>query len=167
MPPRPLSRRKAGNGSRRGNGAPRSPRGNGAPRSGQARASGRPAPSRPAYDWLRLAGIQAYGHLGVTAKERELGQRVEVDVELAYAPTARRKPDSLAEYIDYEEVGRMVRSQIEMSRCKLIETLAEELALLLLEEFETPQVRVRLRKLHVPVSGFTGVPEIEIERARE
>ena len=160
MPPRPLSRRKAGNGSPRGNGAPRSAR-------PARQASGRPTHPPPAYDWLRLAGIQAYGHLGVTAKERELGQRVEVDVELAYAPTARRKPDSLAEYIDYEEVGRMVRSQIEMSRCKLIETLAEELALLLLEEFETPQVRVRLRKLHVPVSGFTGVPEIEIERERE
>ena len=161
MPPRPLSRRKAGNGSARGNGAPR-----GARTARHARG-GRPAPSRPVYDWIRLAGIQAYGHLGVTAKERELGQRVEVDVELAYAPTARRKPDSLAEYIDYEEVGRLMRSQIEMSRCKLIETLAEELALLLLEEFETPQVRVRLRKLHVPVSGFTGVPEIEIERERE
>jgi dihydroneopterin aldolase len=166
MPPRPLSRRKAGDGSPA---SARSPRGNGAPRRARAarQASGRPTHAPPAYDWLRLAGIQAYGHLGVTAKERELGQRVEVDVELAYAPTARRKPDSLAEYIDYEEVGRMVRSQIEMSRCKLIETLAEELALLLLEEFETPQVRVRLRKLHVPVSGFTGVPEIEIERERE
>lgn len=143
MPPRPLSRRKTAH-----NGTPR------------------PHRTTHPYDWLRLDGIQAYGHLGVTAKERELGQRVEVDVELAYAPTARRKPDSLAEYIDYEEVGRMVRSQIEMSRCKLIETLAEELALSLLEEFETPQVRVRLRKLHVPVSGFTGVPEIEIERSR-
>ena len=130
------------------------------------RTHSRAAHAQP-YDWLRLDGIQAYGHLGVTAKERELGQRVDVDVELAYAQTARRKPDSLAEYIDYEEVGRMVRSQIEMSRCKLIETLAEELALSLLEEFETPQVRVRLRKLHVPVSGFTGVPEIEIERERE
>lgn len=162
MPPRPLSRRKAGNGSARGNGAPRTARGT-RHASGGRQTQARRSP----YDWIRLAGIQAYGHLGVTAKERELGQRVEVDVELAYAPTARRKPDSLAEYIDYEEVGRMVRSQIEMSRCKLIETLAEELALLLLEEFETPQVRVRLRKLHVPVSGFTGVPEIEIERERE
>ena len=147
MSPRPLPRRKASH-----NGTPR-----------PHRPAGR---TTHAYDWLRLDGIQAYGHLGVTAKERELGQRVEVDVELAYASTARRKPDSLAEYIDYEEVGRMVRSQIEMSRCKLIETLAEELALSLLEEFETPQVRVRLRKLHVPVSGFTGVPEIEIERSR-
>jgi hypothetical protein len=25
---------------------------------------------------------------------------------------------------------------------------------------------VRLRKLHVPVSGFSGVPEIQIERGR-
>ena len=143
MPPRRLSPRSA---------APARPRGQGA---------------APGHDWLRLLGIQAYGHLGVTAKERELGQRVEVDVEMAYAPTVRRKPDSLAEYIDYEEVGRMVRSQIEMSRCKLIETLAEELALALLQEFETPRVRVRLRKLHVPVSGFSGLPEIEIDRERE
>jgi dihydroneopterin aldolase len=128
----------------------------------------RPARSLPAsaYDWLRLVGVQAYGHLGVTAKERDLGQRVEVDVELAYPPPRSRKADSLEACIDYEEVSRLVRSQIEMSRCKLIETLAEELALLLLEEFETPRVRVRLRKLHIPVSGFSGIPEIEVERSR-
>jgi 7,8-dihydroneopterin aldolase/epimerase/oxygenase len=117
-------------------------------------------------DWLRLAGIQAYGHLGVTSKERDLGQRVEADVEIAYEPSPRRKPDSLEAFVDYEELGRLVRTQIEMSRCKLIETLAEEVALALLEEFRTPRVRVRLRKLHVPVSGFSGVPEIVIERGR-
>ena len=117
-------------------------------------------------DWLRLAGIQAYGHLGVTSKERDLGQRVEADVEIAYEPSPRRKPDSLESFVDYEELGRLVRTQIEMSRCKLIETLAEEVALALLEEFQTPRVRVRLRKLHVPVSGFSGVPEIVIERGR-
>jgi 7,8-dihydroneopterin aldolase/epimerase/oxygenase len=157
MPPRPPSRRSA-----RGKASPA-----GAPtRAASARRSGDARRSGSGLDWLRLSGIQAYGHLGVTAKERELGQRVEVDVELAYAPTARRKPDSLVEFIDYEEVGRMVRSQVEMSRCKLIETLAEELTLALLEEFDTPQVRVRLRKMHVPVSGFSGVPEIQIERGR-
>jgi dihydroneopterin aldolase len=129
------------------------------------RANGRPAiPVQ--YDWLRLQGVEAYGHLGVTAKERDLGQRVEVDLELAYPVPRTRRPDSIDACIDYEEVGRMVRTQIERSRCKLIETLAEELALLLLEEFDTPRVRVRLRKLHIPVSGFSGVPEIEVERSR-
>ncbi len=88
-------------------------------------------------------------------------------MEIAYESTARRRPDSLEAFVDYEEVGRLVRSQIEMSRCKLIETLAEEVALSLVEEFGAPRVRVRLRKLHVPVSGFTGIPEVVIERGRE
>ncbi len=134
-----------------------------------ARASSRATTSHAsastAYDWLRLVGIQAFGHLGVTSKERDVGQRIDADIELAYERVSRRRPDSLDAFIDYEDVGRLVRSQIEMSRCKLLETLAEELALSLLEEFETPRVRVRLRKLHVPVSGFSGAPEVEVERS--
>ena len=100
----------------------------------------------------------------MTSKERDLGQRVEADVEIAYERNRNRPPDSLDAYVDYEEVERLVRSQIEMSRCKLIETLAEEVALALLEETRAPRIRVRIRKLHVPVSGFSGIPEIEIER---
>ena len=127
-----------------------------------------PASSAPPeiLDWLRLLRIQAYGHMGVTQKERDLGQRIEADVELAYAPTPTRRPDLLDDAFDYEEVHRMVRSQIEMSRCRLIETLAEELALALLQEFDSPRVRVRIRKLHIPVSDFTTVPEVQVERVR-
>ncbi|HEX7079343.1 MAG TPA: dihydroneopterin aldolase [Candidatus Eisenbacteria bacterium] len=127
----------------------------------------RPAASALPTDWLRLIGIQAYGHLGVTQKERDLGQRLEADVELAYDPVASgRRPDALSACIDYEEVCRVVRSQIGMARCRLIETLAEELALALLAEFDPPRVRVRLRKVHVPVADFSGVPEIAVERVR-
>jgi dihydroneopterin aldolase len=102
----------------------------------------------------------------VTQKERDLGQRIEADVELAYAPTPSRRPDVIDDAIDYEEVHRMVRSQIEMSRCRLLETLAEELALALIQEFDSPRVRVRVRKLHVPVAEFTTVPEVLVERVR-
>jgi len=126
-----------------------------------------PAPARETLDWLRLARIQAYGHLGVTQKERDLGQRIEADVELAYAPGASRRADVLDQAMDYEEVHRLVCAQIEMSRCRLLETLAEELALALIQEFDSPRVRVHVRKLHIPVSGFTAVPEVVIERARE
>jgi dihydroneopterin aldolase len=87
-------------------------------------------------------------------------------VELSYPPAGARRPDLLDSVIDYEEVHRVVRSQIEMSRCRLLETLAEELALALLAEFEVPRVRVRLRKMHVPVAGFHASPEVEIERRR-
>lgn len=120
------------------------------------------------YDWLRLHGIQAYGHLGVTQKERELGQRLEADVEIAYAREVkrRRRPDMLDSFVDYEELSRVVRGQIAMARCRLLETLAEELALALLAEFDPPRVRVRLRKMHVPVADFSGLPEVEVERVR-
>jgi len=120
----------------------------------------------PSGDRLRLLGIQAYGHLGVTMQERELGQRVEVDVELEYAETPERRPDALAARYDYEEVSRLVRAHVGGARCRLAETLAEELALALLEEFDSPRVRIRLRKLHVPVADFSGVPEIIVERRR-
>src|SRR5512143_2160783 len=100
----------------------------------------------PGFDWLRLRGIQAYGHLGVTQKERDLGQRLEADIEIAYAREAQRRPDSLEAFVDYEELSRLVRGQIAMARCRLLETLAEEVALALLAEFDPPRVRVRLRK---------------------
>jgi dihydroneopterin aldolase len=136
------------------------------PRAAAPSATAPSAAAPTTEDWLRLAGIQAYGHLGVTLKERQLGQRVEADVELAYEPTSRRRPDSLAAFFDYEEVHRLVRSLIETSRCKLLETLADELALALIAKFDTPRVRVRLRKLHLPVPDFTSIPEVFVERAR-
>lgn len=151
------------------------------PRSDEARG-GKPAPrnsfdrrpkrpsSAPAaaneLDWLRLHGIEAYGHLGVTQKEREMGQRLQADIEIAYTREEKRRPDSIDAYVDYEELSRLVRGQIAMARCRLLETLAEEVALALLAEFDPPRVRVRLRKLHVPVADFSGCPEVEVERAR-
>jgi len=148
---------------------PRAARGK--PRPGSragARGSRRPAApaAAAAEDILRLAGIQAYGHLGVTRQERDLGQRVEADIELHYPAPEERGADTLDSVIDYEEAHRVVRAQIEMSRCRLLETLAEELALALLQEFDVSRVRIRLRKLHVPVAGFTASPEVEIERRR-
>lgn len=153
---------------------PRSAEGRAA-RSSRTRASARsrvPVPPRGAdgaihaFDWLRLRGIQAYGHLGVTQKERELGQRLEADVEIAYTREASRRPDSLDAFVDYEELSRLVRGQIAMARCRLLETLAEEVALALLAEYDPPRVRVRLRKMHIPVADFSGLPEVEVERAR-
>jgi dihydroneopterin aldolase len=149
--------------------SPRRPRSASAGRTRAARASLVPRRSdamAAGFDWLRLRGIQAYGHLGVTQKERDLGQRLEADVEIAYARETRRRPDSLDAFVDYEELSRLVRGQIAMARCRLLETLAEEVALALLAEFDPPRVRVRLRKMHIPVADFSGCPEVEVERAR-
>jgi dihydroneopterin aldolase len=117
-------------------------------------------------DWLRLPGIRAYGYLGVPARERALGQRLEADVEMAYPALTRRRRDVLREAIDYEAVNRFVRDRLARTRRRLLETAAEDLALALLRAFPASRVRVRLRKLHVPVPEFDVVPEVEVERVR-
>jgi dihydroneopterin aldolase len=117
-------------------------------------------------DWLRLHGIRAYGYLGVPARERALGQRLEADVELAYPPLTRRRIDSLRDAIDYEAVYRYVRSRLGKLRRRLLETAAEDLAMGILATFPASRVRIRLRKLHVPVADFDVIPEIELERVR-
>ena len=117
-------------------------------------------------DWLRLAGIRAFGHLGVPARERALGQRLEADVELAYPALTRRRADSLRDAIDYDAVHRHVKERLARTRRRLLETAAEDLALGLLAAFPASRVRVRLRKLHVPVPDFDVIPEVELERVR-
>ena len=117
-------------------------------------------------DWLRLNGIRAYGHLGVPARERALGQRLEADVELAYPALTRRRSDTLRDAVDYEAVFRHVRDRLSRTRRRLLETAAEDLAISLLAAFPASRIRVRLRKLHVPVADFDVIPEVELERVR-
>jgi len=117
-------------------------------------------------DWLRLEGIRVFGHLGVPARERALGQRLEVDVELAYPALTRRRADSLRDAIDYDAVHRYVKERLSRMRRRLLETAAEDLALGLLAAFPASRVRIRLRKLHVPVPDFDVIPEVELERVR-
>jgi dihydroneopterin aldolase len=117
-------------------------------------------------DWLRLAGIRAFGHLGVPARERALGQHLEADVELAYPALTRRRGDTLRDAIDYDAVHRHVKERLARTRRRLLETAAEDLALGLLAAFPASRVRVRLRKLHVPVPDFDVIPEVELERVR-
>jgi dihydroneopterin aldolase len=117
-------------------------------------------------DWLRLRGIRAYGHLGVSARERALGQGLEADVELAYPALTRHRGDALHEAFDYEAVDRHVRDRLGKSRRRLLETAAEDLATSLLAAFPASRIRIRLRKLHVPVADFEVIPEVELERVR-
>ena len=147
MAPRPLSRRKNG----RANGAPR-----------PHRAASRTTP----YDYLRLDGIQAYGHLGVTAKERELGQRVEVDVELALNLQHAGLTDDLALTADYSRVFEVCRQIVESTRFRLIEALAEAIAQEVLAGFPADEVTVRIRKPAVDLGGTFRSVGIEIQRRR-
>ena len=114
-------------------------------------------------DVLVLRGIETSCHVGVTNEERSTPQPVWFDIELEVdVPRAARR-DEVHEAVDYAKVADLVRELAEGREFHLLETMAEETATLLLEQFEVPEVWVRVRKRALAGLEFAA---IEIARRR-
>jgi len=119
-----------------------------------------------ARDIVRLNDIVLFAHLGVTQAERELGQRIHIDLELETDLTAASRSDALEDTLDYEAVYRRVEAVVEESRHRLVESLAGTLIEVLFGEFSPRRVRIRVRKPNVPFAGSLASAEVEMVRER-
>ena len=61
-------------------------------------------------DFVRLNDIVLFAHLGVSEAEREMGQRIHIDVELTVDLSPVEEADALADTINYEAVYTAVES---------------------------------------------------------
>ncbi len=116
------------------------------------------APSAQGLATMRLMNIVLFGYHGVSQAEREVGTRIEVDVELVIQPAER---DVLASTVDYRQVYASVEEVITGTRYKLLESLARAVQHRLVESFPVREVRVRVRKPNVPFLG--GMSHVEVE----
>lgn len=107
---------------------------------------------------MRVSNVLLYGYHGVSAAERQVGTRIEVDVDLRLAPAER---DTLASTIDYREIYRVLEEIVTGRRFKLLETIARAIRAELLARFPASHVRVRVRKPNVPFPG--GLSHVEVE----
>ncbi len=97
-------------------------------------------------DRIFLHGLTAECIIGFIDWERRVRQTVVVDLELPVDCARAAQSDEVADTLDYKQVAKRVRAFIEASECRLVETLAQRLALLVLEEFPVDWVRVSLNK---------------------
>lgn len=117
-------------------------------------------------DKIILKGLQFYGHHGVLPQERELGRRFVVDLELFLDLTEAGRRDDLACTVDYTRVLQLVEKQITSSSHRLIETIAEDIATAVLDSFSVKVVKVRVKKIDVPLPGSFEYIAVEISRKR-
>ena len=117
-------------------------------------------------DRLRLDDLRFYGHHGATEAEQALGAWFSVDVELALDLAPAALSDDLGTTIDYGAVAGRIAELGGQGRVHLLERLAGLIAEMLLREYPTPEVRVRVRKLTAPLGGVHGIPSVELMRAR-
>jgi 7,8-dihydroneopterin aldolase/epimerase/oxygenase len=115
-------------------------------------------------DRVRIHELRVPVLLGVRDWERHVRQVVVIDLELGLDTSRAAAEDRLELAVDYGAVARRVREHAESKHTKLIETLADQIAVLILREFRASTVRVRITKPRViPDAGGASV---EIERTR-
>ena len=112
-------------------------------------------------DRLIIEGIEAECRLGVYEWEQEKPQPIWIDLELSIDATRAAASDDVRDAVDYAALVAAVRDLAQAKPYRLLETLTEAIAGLVLEQFETKQVRVRVKKK--ALAGISGAA-VEIER---
>ena len=115
-------------------------------------------------DVIRLNGLTVFGHYGVSPAEREVGQKIQLDIELQADLRAACQSDSLKDTINYESVYALVVESVSESKHRLLESLGEDICYQLLQKFPISQVTVRLRKLNLPFPNSLANVEICLTR---
>ena len=97
-------------------------------------------------DRIFLRGLTAECVIGFIDWERRVKQTVVVDLELPVDCRQAAVSDDVTDTVDYKKVSKRVLAFIEASEFKLVETLAQRLALLILEEFGVEWIRLSINK---------------------
>jgi 7,8-dihydroneopterin aldolase/epimerase/oxygenase len=115
-------------------------------------------------DIIYINDLRIEAVIGVYAWERQLKQVLIFDLELGTDIRKAALTDSVADTLNYKDVAKRVMAFVTDSRYQLVESLAEAVAELILKEFDTPWLRLRLNKQGA-VRGVRDVGVI-IERGR-
>ena len=97
-------------------------------------------------DKIFLTALSTEAVIGIFEWEREVRQRIEIDLEMSVDLAAAAKRDSIEDTLNYKSVAKQVLALVEASRFRLVETLAEHVARLVLTEFPVEHVRVTVHK---------------------
>jgi dihydroneopterin aldolase len=97
-------------------------------------------------DRIFLRGLTTECIIGFIDWERRVRQTVVLDLELPVDCRRASEVDEVAATLDYKRVAKHVLAYVAASEFKLVETLAQRVALLILEEFGVAWVRVTLNK---------------------
>ena len=96
--------------------------------------------------------------IGIFDWERERKQTVSLDLEMGTDIRAAAASDDIHKTLDYKSVSKRLISFIEGSEFFLIETMAERIAQIVLEEFDVPWLRLRVGK----PGAVTGAKDVGV-----
>jgi dihydroneopterin aldolase len=115
-------------------------------------------------DRIFIRDLRAETIIGIFDWERKVRQTISFDLEFPADIRRAAKTDRIEDTLNYKSVAKRVLAFVEASEFQLVETLAENVAQLILKEYALEWVRVALNKVGA-VRGSRDVG-VEIERSR-
>jgi dihydroneopterin aldolase len=114
---------------------------------------------------IEITGLSLYTHHGVSAAEREVGQRLVFDLRLDLGEADATVTDQLEDTVDYGEVCQLVALIAQQRSHKTLERLCSTIADRLLADYELEGVWVKAAKPEPPIP--LTVDEVSVEVWRE
>ncbi|MEH6627232.1 MAG: dihydroneopterin aldolase [Motiliproteus sp.] len=109
-------------------------------------------------DIVYIKGLKAETVIGIYDWEREIRQQVTLDLELGTDIRNAAATEEVANTLNYKSISERLLAFIEASEFQLVETMAEQIAALILEEFPVSGLKLRLGKPGaVPAADDVGV----------
>ena len=97
-------------------------------------------------DKIFLKELKTEAIIGIFDWERQVKQTVLIDLEMNADVRKAALTDSIEDTLNYKRVAKRILEFIEQSSFHLVETLAEHIAMLVIDEFHVSWVKVSLNK---------------------
>ena len=110
---------------------------------------------------IEISGLSLFTHVGVTAAEREVGQRLLLDLRLEVGDCDATVTDRIEDTIDYAQVCDTANLVAQQHSYKTLERLCAAIAGRLIEHFSANSVWVKAAKPEPPLAF--PVTEVSVE----
>ncbi|MGD2203067.1 dihydroneopterin aldolase [Microbacterium maritypicum] len=117
-------------------------------------------------DEIVLTGLTVFGRHGVFEHERRDGQDFTIDLRLRLSLAKAADSDEVTDTVHYGELAEKVAAVVAGEPVNLIETLAERIAALGLEDRRVQEVVVTVHKPHAPIPLNFADVAVTITRRR-
>jgi 7,8-dihydroneopterin aldolase/epimerase/oxygenase len=114
---------------------------------------------------IEIVGLSLYTHHGVTAAEREIGQRLVLDVRFDVGEPDALVTDRVEDTVDYGEVCQVIALIAQQRSYKTLERLCAVIAERLASQFGAEMITVKASKPEPPIP--LTVEEVAVEVWRE
>src|SRR5919112_2649469 len=114
---------------------------------------------------IEIVGLSLYTHHGVSAAEREIGQRLVLDVRFDAGEVGALATDDVQDTIDYGEVCQEIALVAQQRSYKTLERLCAVIADRLADKYGAESVSVKASKPEPPIA--LPVESVSVEVWRE